>query len=120
MGNREAMEQRMLDKAMEEVTHLQEAVLAEKKAREDTENAMMRMMEDIVQKVQGEIQLERSEREKTEEQLLHLLDQTCNKLCAAQQQHLVPGRCRRASGPALTSLRGFFFYYCHAPVSSDE
>merc|ERR1711959_495507 len=55
--SREAMEQRMLDKAMEEVTHLQEAVLAEKKAREDTEEAMMRMMEDIVQKVQGEIQL---------------------------------------------------------------
>merc|ERR1711998_2635 len=61
--SREAMEQRMLDKAMEE---------------------------DIVHKVQGEIQQERSEREKTEEQLLQLLDQTCNKLCAAQNQHLVP------------------------------
>jgi len=35
--NREQMEQRMLKRAMDEVTQLQGAILAEKKAREDTE-----------------------------------------------------------------------------------
>merc|ERR1711972_18576 len=55
VSNREAMEQRMLRKAMEEVAQLQGAVLAEKKAREDTEEAMLRMMEDVVLKMQGEI-----------------------------------------------------------------
>merc|ERR1712193_375251 len=48
---RETMEQRMMARAMEEVQHLQQAILAEKKAREDTEEAMLRMMEDVVAKM---------------------------------------------------------------------
>merc|ERR1712146_685879 len=35
---------------MDEVTQLQGAILAEKKAREDTEEALLRMMEDVVSK----------------------------------------------------------------------
>jgi hypothetical protein len=85
---REAMEQRMLTRAMDEVMHLQEAVLREKQAREDTEEAMMKMMEDIIAKVQAEMDQERQEREQTEETLLLLLDSTCNKLCSAQQRNL--------------------------------
>lgn len=80
VGNREAMEQRMLCKAMDEVTQLQSAILEEKKAREDTEEAMLRMMEDVVTKMQGEIAAERRERERTEEMLLNLLNETCQKL----------------------------------------
>jgi len=76
---REAMEHRMLKKAMEEVTQLQGAVLAEKKAREDTEEAILRMMEDVVSKMQAEIRTERKERERVEEMLLALLNDTCNK-----------------------------------------
>merc|ERR1712224_719411 len=51
--NREIMEQRMLKKAMDEVTQLRGAILAEKKAREDTEEAIIRMMEDVVSKMQA-------------------------------------------------------------------
>eukprot|EP00933_Yihiella_yeosuensis_P016713 TRINITY_DN14170_c2_g3_i1.p1 TRINITY_DN14170_c2_g3~~TRINITY_DN14170_c2_g3_i1.p1 ORF type:complete len:264 (+),score=80.06 TRINITY_DN14170_c2_g3_i1:109-900(+) len=80
VSNREAMEQRMLQKAMDEVTELQSAVLEEKKAREDTEEAMLRMMEDVVTKMQAEIANERRERERTEEMLLTLLNETCQKL----------------------------------------
>lgn len=85
VNNREAMEQRMLRKAMEEVTQLQSAVLEEKKAREDTEEAMLRMMEDVVAKMQSEIATERQERERTEEMLLNLLHDTCHKLQVASQ-----------------------------------
>jgi len=83
VDNREAMEQRMLKKAMDEVTQLQGAILAEKKAREDTEEAILRMMEDVVTKMQAEIQTERRERERTEEMLLTLLNDTCQNLQAA-------------------------------------
>mmetsp|Transcript_54673 Transcript_54673/g.98207 ORF Transcript_54673/g.98207 Transcript_54673/m.98207 type:complete len:262 (-) Transcript_54673:143-928(-) len=83
--NRETMEQRMLKRAMDEVTQLQGAILAEKKAREDTEEAMLRMMEDVVAKMQAEIQTERRERERTEEMLLSLLNDTCHKLQVASQ-----------------------------------
>jgi len=78
--NREVMEQRMLQKAMDEVTQLQAAVLSEKKAREDTEEAMLRMMEDIIAKMQSEIAQEREEREQAEEMLLNLLHDTLLKL----------------------------------------
>merc|ERR550514_1505080 len=81
--NRETMEQRMMARAMEEVAHLQQAILAEKKAREDTEEAMLRMMEDVVAKMQGEIAQEKRERETTEETLFELLNETCNKLHVA-------------------------------------
>merc|ERR1719253_1001850 len=81
--NREAMEQRMLKKAVDEVTQLQGAVLTEKKAREDTEEAILRMMEDVVSKMQGEIQTERRERERVEEMLLTLLNDTCHNLQVA-------------------------------------
>merc|ERR1719424_1571342 len=81
--NREQMEQRMLKKAMDEVTQLQGAILSEKKAREDTEEAILRMMEDVVSKMQGEIQTEKRERERTEEMLLMLLNDTCHNLQVA-------------------------------------
>lgn len=87
--NREAMEHRMLKKAMDEVTQLQGAVLAEKKAREDTEEAIIRMMEDVVTKMNVEIQNERRERERAEQMLLTLLNDTCNKLQVASMP--VPG-----------------------------
>jgi len=81
--NRELMEQRMLKRAMDEVTQLQSAILTEKKAREDTEEAILRMMEDVVSKMQAEIQTERRERERTEEMLLTLLNDTCHNLQVA-------------------------------------
>jgi len=56
-----------------------------KKAREDTEEAMLRMMEDVVAKMQSEIANERRERERTEEMLITLLNDTCHKLQVASQ-----------------------------------
>merc|ERR1719277_1078779 len=82
--NRETMEQRMLRKAMDEVTQLQAAVLAEKKAREDMEQAMLRMMEDIVSRVQVEVAKDKKERERTEQTLLGLLNDPLHKLQLTQ------------------------------------
>lgn len=83
--NREAMEHRMLEKAMEEVDHLHGVVVAEKKAREDTEEAMLRMMEDVVAKMHAEVNMEREERSRTQQMLVALLDETCRKLQIASQ-----------------------------------
>mmetsp|Transcript_2868 Transcript_2868/g.8107 ORF Transcript_2868/g.8107 Transcript_2868/m.8107 type:complete len:290 (-) Transcript_2868:69-938(-) len=83
VDSREAMEQRMLARAMEEVTGLQAAILAEKKAREDSEEAMLRMMEDVVAKMQAEIAAETKERQKMEEMLLGLLHETCTRMQSA-------------------------------------
>jgi len=85
VGNREAMENRILKRANEEIGRLQDSIVAEKRAREETEEAMLRMMEDVVSKMQGEIAQERREREQTEETLLKLLEDTCNKLNQASQ-----------------------------------
>lgn len=80
---REAMEERMMARAMAEVRELQGAILAEKKAREDSEEAMLRMMEDVVTKMQAEVAEERTQRERTEEMLRSLMDATCHKLHVA-------------------------------------
>ena len=42
VGNREAMENRILKRANEEIGRLQDSIVAEKRAREETEEAMLR------------------------------------------------------------------------------
>ena len=52
----------------------------EKRVREDSQNAMYRMIEDMHSKITQEIQSERRERENTEEGLLKLLEETCSRV----------------------------------------
>merc|ERR1719221_934501 len=100
------MEQRMLQKAMDEVTQLQAAVLSEKKAREDTEEAMLRMMEDIVAKMQSEVAQEREEREQAEDMLLNLLHDTLVKLEGCMRPAENSSRFNSTSGdPAVTPVQ---------------
>lgn len=78
--NREAMEERMVRRAMDEVTQLQTAIQRERKAREDAEEAMIRMMEEVVARTKAELAKEREERQRTEELLLKMLSECCQKL----------------------------------------
>lgn len=48
---------RLTMKLTEEIRRLEEAILAEKKAREETEEAMLRMLEDVVTRLQDEVQV---------------------------------------------------------------
>ena len=52
----------------------------EKRMREDSQNTMYRMIEDMHGKITQEIQNERKERENTEEGLLKLLEETCSRV----------------------------------------
>lgn len=54
--------------------------MSEKKEREEAEEALLKMIEDIVGKVKWEMDKERKDREASEEQLLNLLEETCNRL----------------------------------------
>merc|ERR1712078_95695 len=84
---RAAMEQRLLQRAMSEVTELQAAILAEKKAREDTEEAMLRMMEDIVGNLQDELEKEASERKKSEQEMLDILGSTVSHMSRVDSEN---------------------------------
>merc|ERR1712118_257165 len=59
---------------------LREDIEQERQAREETEDAMTRMVEDIVVKMQQELLQERKEREQDEEMLLKILEDTCIRL----------------------------------------
>lgn len=63
-----------------EASGIQELMTREKKVREDTENAMLKMLEDTCAKLQGEIKTERKDRETTQETLLKLLEETCARV----------------------------------------
>jgi hypothetical protein len=56
----------------------------EKKAREETEEAILEMLKDMVSKIKIEIDSEKKDREENEETLLSLLEDTCNKLNSTQ------------------------------------
>lgn len=57
-------------------------LLADRKARVDTEEALLAMLRDVVGRIKSDLELERKERESTEENLLGLLEDTCAKLNA--------------------------------------
>jgi hypothetical protein len=64
----------------EEIGRLTEGLAAEKKVREETENVLLKMLEDMCNRMQGEINQERRDREQTEETLLKLLEETCSRV----------------------------------------
>lgn len=76
----------MRQKVDEESERLGEVINNEKKAREETEEAILEMLKDMVNKIKVEIENEKRDREENEETLLSLLEDTCNKLNQHQQQ----------------------------------
>ena len=72
-------------KVDEEVERIQEIISNERKAREETEEAILEMLRDMVNKIKVEIDNEKKDREENEETLLSLLEDTCNKLNSGTQ-----------------------------------
>ena len=64
----------------EELNKVQDSLHVEQKTREDSENSLIRVLEDMCQKMQHEVQLERKDRESTEEIFLKLLEETCDRV----------------------------------------
>jgi hypothetical protein len=62
------------------MARLSDALGAERRVREETENTMLRMLEDMAGRLQAEIAAERRDREGTEEVLLKLLEETCSRV----------------------------------------
>jgi hypothetical protein len=63
-----------------QMARLSDALGAERRVREETENTMLRMLEDMAGRLQAEIAAERRDREGTEEVLLKLLEETCSRV----------------------------------------
>lgn len=59
---------------------MQNIIQADKKNREETEEAILEMLRIMITKTKAEIENERMDRDQTEETLLSLLEDTCNKL----------------------------------------
>jgi len=57
-------------------------LLTDRKAREDTEEALLAMLRDVVGRIKSDLEQERKDREGTEESLLALLEDACAKLNA--------------------------------------
>lgn len=58
---------------------MEQSIEGEKRAREETEEAILEMLKNMVGKIKSEIETEKSERESNHETLLGLLEDTCNK-----------------------------------------
>lgn len=57
----------------------------ERKAREETEEALLAMLRDVMGRLKNDVEQERRDRETTEETLLSLLEDTCAKLNMVSQ-----------------------------------
>ena len=54
--------------------------MLERKVREETQNTLFRMIEDMETNLSREIENERMEREENEESFMGLLEETCNRI----------------------------------------
>ena len=64
---------------------IQNVIQADKKTREETEEAILEMLRIMITKTKTDSEAERKDREQTEETLLSLLEDTCNKLNTTTQ-----------------------------------
>lgn len=55
-------------------------ILLERKVREETQNTLFRMIEDMESNLMREIENERREREENEESFMNLLEDTCARI----------------------------------------
>ena len=55
-------------------------IMLERKVREETQNTLFRMIEDMENNLVREIDNERREREENEESFMNLLEETCSRI----------------------------------------
>ena len=58
-------------------------VMAEKKAREETEEALLEMLKAMINAMKTQLENERQERQNNQDYLISLLEDMCNKLANA-------------------------------------
>ena len=69
----------------EEAQRLSALVMTEKKAREETEEALLEMLKSMINAMKTQLDNERQERQTTQQYLIGLLDDMCNKLEKANE-----------------------------------
>ena len=69
----------------EESQRLINLVINEKKAREETEEALLEMLKSMINAMKTQLDNERQERHVTQQYLINLLDDLCNKLEKANE-----------------------------------
>ena len=58
-------------------------VMSEKKAREETEEALLEMLKAMINAMKTQLENERQERQNNQDYLINLLEDMCNKLSNA-------------------------------------
>ena len=64
----------------EETQRLVDMVMSEKKAREETEEALLEMLKAMINAMKTQLENERQERQNNQDYLINLLEDMCNKL----------------------------------------
>ena len=67
----------------EETQRLVDMVMSEKKAREETEEALLEMLKAMINAMKTQLENERQERQNNQDYLINLLEDMCNKLSNA-------------------------------------
>ena len=67
----------------EETQRLVDMVMSEKKAREETEEALLEMLKAMINAMKTQLENERQERQNNQDYLISLLEDMCNKLANA-------------------------------------
>ena len=69
-----------MKKLNDEIHKYSDMIMLERKVREETQNTLFRMIEDMESNLSREIDNERREREENEESFMNLLEDTCAKI----------------------------------------
>ena len=69
-----------MKKLTDEIGKYSDMIMLERKVREETQNTLFRMIEDMETNLVREIENERREREENEESFMSLLEETCNRI----------------------------------------
>lgn len=64
----------------EEISRYSDMIMLERKVREETQNTLFRMIEDMENNLNKELENERREREENEESFMNLLENTCSRI----------------------------------------
>ncbi len=69
-----------MKKLNDEIGRYSDMIMLERKVREETQNTLFRMIEDMENNLSREIDNERREREENEESFMNLLEETCARI----------------------------------------
>jgi hypothetical protein len=69
-----------MKKLNDEISRYSDMIMLERKVREETQNTLFRMIEDMENNLSRDIDNERREREENEESFMNLLEETCTRI----------------------------------------